>query len=553
MATRRATKVYENIEAFIADYQENLSQNMLPLTGDSYRGDLADNVKIDLKFPDNSRIGPLEGQVVFRGENRNVALRIMDMPEDVKNYFDAVYVDESKELAEQVEALVAKGVAVSKEEHERVVADLQGQIDALRAELAKAIQQLEQASQAGPTIQRGFRIPNWKGMEPSIRGAMNRWMPFLVQAQGNAVTGVAVLNVEGIQRVALFKAGQIVAWRSNPTLEEETLGHLLVQGGQLQPEQLRQALMLLGESEIRLGQALEQLGFLTHGQVLAALHKQMEWVLNRVLNIQQGEFAFFAIATLPEIYPWNPVSPVSVLFQKLRQVGQKMDATQMSNIFAAVMGQNVVMNPMLKTLQTQIEWSRSEAEWMEFLSEPKSLRQFLQNARNLQGEAMAWVWALVQLQLLQFQAPQQQVHPIVLKMQEKLKQIQGGTHFDVLGLHWICSDADVETRYQYMMSEMNVHGNPNVPSALQQQIPVILNGIHQAYTELRDAEKRRTYRQRIIHQSDIEQAARMLGEQGKAALAQSNKRQAIQCFTKALELHPTDVSLVQGLRQASMR
>jgi len=44
-----------------------------------------------------------------------------------------------------------------------------------------------------------------------------------------------------------------------------------------------------------------------------------------------------------------------------------------------------------------------------------------------------------------------------------------------------------------------------------------------------------------------------LGQQAEQAIAKGDKRAAIQCYSKAIELQPTEVKWKQGLRHATMR
>lgn len=180
MATRRATKQYADEQAFLTDYQENLSKLAITLDASCYRGELADNVKLDLRFADKSRVGPLEAQVIFRGEAGVVALRIAEVPPEVHQRYTTLLEQLTSQDDIVVEQALATGKVVLKTEHDAQVEALQAELSALQQQLQILTQKVDQLEQAGVT-RRGFQIPKLQGREPILRGAMTQWMNFLIQ------------------------------------------------------------------------------------------------------------------------------------------------------------------------------------------------------------------------------------------------------------------------------------------------------------------------------------------------------------------------------------
>lgn len=553
MATRRATKQYADEQAFLKDYQENISKSAVTLDASCYRGELADNIKLDLRFSDRSRIGPIQAQVIFRGDDGVVAVRLMDTPPELEQRYLTVQQSFVSEVDAILEKALATGQVVLKTEHDQQVEMLQREVDGLQQQLAILVQKVEQLEQTGVS-RRGFQIPKVQGREPIFRGAMTQWMNFLIQIQSNQRTGVALIHVDGIERFALFQQGAIVAWKSDPVIEEETLGQLLLQGGRITDAQLDTALQTLQQSDLRLGKILQSMELLTESEVNGALHSQMMWIFQKVLSIQQGTFEFYAFERLPELYPWTSIYPVVPLYSKLRETGLQRNSQQMVAQLNGVHSQRIQLQPTLTQVRDSIEWTRDELDWIDGLAGgERTVAQSLQAASQKQGELAVMLWALLQMNLIQFVAPAQKVVPIVGRLQEKLKQIQGGTHFDVLEVHWISTKSEIEAKYQLLMSELNVQGHPNVPATLQAKIPEVLSGLYQAYAALLDDNARRTYRASIIESHHIEQAATLLGQQAQQALQSGDRRGGLAAFTKALELQPTEVKWVQGLRAATRR
>ena len=553
MATRRATKQYADEQAFLQDYQDNISKSALTLDASCYRGELADNIKLDLRFADRSRIGPIQAQVIFRGDEGVVAVRLMEIPAELHERYQTVQETFKSEDDLILEKALATGQVILKSDHDQQVEALQSEVDTLRQQLAILVQKVEQLEQTGIS-RRGFQIPKIQGREPIFRGQMTQWMNFLIQVQSNQRTGVAVIHVDGIERFALFQQGAIVAWKSDPVIEEETLGQLLLQGGRITDAQLDTALQKLQQSDLRLGKILQSMDLLNESEVNGALHSQMMRIFQKVLTIQQGTFEFYAFERLPEIYTWTAIQPVVPLYAKLRETGLQRNAQQMVAQLNGVQNQRIQIQPILTQLRDAIDWTRDESSWIDGLNGgERTVAQALQSASQKQGELAVMLWALLQMNLIQFVAPAQKVVPIVGRLQEKLKQIQGGTHFDVLEVHWISTKSEIEAKYQLLMSELNVQGHPNVPAALQAKIPEILSGVYQAYAALLDDTARRSYRASIIEPHHIAQAATMLGQQAQQAIQNGDRRAGLAAFTKALELQPTEVKWVQGLRSATRR
>ena len=243
-----------------------------------------------------------------------------------------------------------------------------------------------------------------------------------------------------------------------------------------------------------------------------------------------------------------------VLYARLRETGLQRNSQQMVAQLNGVKGQTIQIQPLLTQVHSVIDWTRDESTWLTgLMSDSRTVEQALQAAGQQQPSLAVMLWALLQMNLIQFLAPTQKVKPIVGRLQEKLRQLQGGTHFDALDVHWISTKAEIEAKYQLLISELNVQGHPHVPPALQAKVPEILTGIYQAYAALQDDTSRREYRSQIVEAHNINQAAVILGQQATQAHQSGDRRAAIAAYSKALELQPTETKWVQGLRAATKR
>ena len=135
----------------------------------------------NINFPDKTRVGPIGAQVVFRGEDGTVALRIMDIPDAVHEQFQSA----QKNIDTEIQHFVDQGLVIRISDHQKVIADYEQQLVTLKQEmeqqLAEAIKQANQMAAAAaqnrpdgstPVIQRGFLLPTLQGVESVFHGEM---------------------------------------------------------------------------------------------------------------------------------------------------------------------------------------------------------------------------------------------------------------------------------------------------------------------------------------------------------------------------------------------
>ena len=70
------------------------------------------------------------------------------------------------------------------------------------------------------------------------------------------------------KRYAFIDKGGIVGWKSEPLIEFEVMGMLLLQNKQITQEQLALSLELMEEKGIRQGEAFIQMGLMTFSQIV---------------------------------------------------------------------------------------------------------------------------------------------------------------------------------------------------------------------------------------------------------------------------------------------
>lgn len=589
MATRRATKDYQTIEEFFTDYETTLSKFMIELDSGCYRGDaLADQVKIDLRFPDKKRIGPIDGQVIFRGAEGKTALRLMELPNELGELYNSlkqkeeernIQEEKAKQVAEEqkrnavlseVGKFIEEGLVIAMDAHLAIVEQLETQIEKLEAELAgyrsgsvnipeSQSYALEQDSSVSTSskIKRGFIVPSTKGKQAIVFGQMETmFQRFLLQVQEKQWTGIVIIKEAEVQRVGFFMNGGIVGFQATPMITDERLGNLLLKNKQITNEQLRAAIQIMDNKDCLQGEAFVEMGLMNENQLEVVLKKQSEYILLKLLASNAGSFQFFKVDIDEKQFQSQPLFPINLLYQKYLERAKGMPANEFSKAMTAHLGDEVSFSTQAKTLLEQIDWKNKEKDLLKEISVgTNTLRDLFTRSSLGKGHTSALLWALLQLRFLAFtkkagatgQASAKENQESMLL---KIRQIQKGNFFDILEVHWICLSSEIELAYQKLRAEFDPQ-NPKWKGVEVSRLNAINRELQIAYQRLSDDSLRREYRAKLVKQKMILQSASLLGQKGKMAISKGNKREAVLCFSKALELNPGQADLMQGLQKAS--
>ena len=566
MATRRATKSYNDIQTFLEDYNTSFSKNMITIDSSCYRGDeLANEIKLDLRLPDKTRVGPIGAQVVFRGEDGTVALRIVELPDAVHAQFEAA----QKSIESEVQGLVDQGLVVRMSVHQKMIADYEEKLVTLKQDMEKqlseAIKQANQMAAAAalnssdgstPVLQRGFLLPSFEGAEPSFSGQMgDRFLEALLTIQANNQTGLLRIASGEQIRYAYWDRGGIVGWKNEPIIEKEVLGMLLYQNKQISKEQLSESLEMMEEKGVRQGEAFIQMGVMTFSQMVMVLGKQVEFILQRILGLGTGSFEFFPLEGLPERFVPPPLKPARVLYRRSLEQAAEMRQNELNNVVSQYFNQYVHLTPLAISIVQQISWKTSEQKLLKVITSSSwRLREIFSMSPLTKRNTYSFVWTFIRLKLFRFEgseASSRSDERYDLRISRKKKQLQGGSHFDILETHWISVKNEIEHNYKRLANEFDVSRHPDIPSQFHDDMERILKRIQQSYAVLKEDRSRREYRLKMIEKDKVVQSAELLSKKGEMAIMRRDRREGILCFSKALELVPGRADFLDGLRRST--
>ena len=566
---KRATKKYESLKEFATDYEQNISKNSIQLAAGTFRGELANSIKLDIDIPDFGRIGPIEAQVIFRSPDGMTALQFVEMPPELQQAYEKA---QSAGL-EEVQPFLEQGIVILTTDHETKMEELRqelmAQFEVEKAELQKkfedeleriqeeheariallsseiAEQQLETSVVVDETpidVVRGYRLPELSQLEVVKKGKFEDLPRVLFDIGLDKISGILEIFGGDVERYAFVHEGQLVAWKTE--IKEESLGSLLINSKQLSKEDQKRCEELMEQKGIRLGQAAIQLGIFSEKQIKTFLKKQNELVTSQAILHQQSEFVFYVMNQLPEIYLAEPNSLLQEAYSFSLAISEKKGARAIFTEFAPSLQETLIMTPLGKALLVQFPLNEVQREFLQSIAPSKlALKDALALPNVERTEKAILLQTLIQLEILSFHKKIQTeesttVSQDVLEWLDQMEMIiEKRSHFEVLGLHWICTNQEIEPAFQ--KQKQNIESlQQKVDRETKIRLDEIEKAIQKSFSVLHTVSGRQEYRRQIFHLNEIEQAAQELAKRGRKMLSKGEKISAMAAFMKAMELMP---------------
>lgn len=553
MAQRSATLRCSDLASFLELYNQQLTVGAVYLPPGTAEGELAREIRLDILVPVLGRVGPLTAQRVSTDALGGTAWVLPDLDQETLGRLARVveFVDVVKRH------LLATGEVV------------EPGAKAAWAPTATAPQPASppprepgSAEDAGspfipPPRGRGLLVPDVSGLQPTAEGtvagaALGR---LLLRLPGEKATGVLIIHQEGgVRRVGLFDKGGAVAWRRDPVDPEEVMGMLLLRAGRLTQAQLDESVRTMQQTGTRQGETLISMGLLTFPQLVLVLQRQVEIILQKVLE-EQGTWRFYRLESLPEQYLAPPLNAGTLAYRRLLEQARGMSLTDLNLSLRPRMDRYVFVADDIVGLLPTLRWNVAERKFLEIVQASSwRLRELFTVSNMTRGQTAITVWALDLLGVLDFRQHEdlgRYVERIQRRVAEKIRSLTKATHFDVLELHWICLDSEVEAAYRRLEEEFDPNRYHDLPADLLHDMGRIRDRARQARDAVREAVPRRRYRAEVIERPMIVHSAELLARKGDMAVLKADRVDAMNCFTKALELIPESAEFRDGVNRAS--
>lgn len=558
MAVRSATRRYPDLLTFLREYPTTLKQGFLVLPPDALDGEPAPELRLDLMLPLLGRVGPIQAQVIQRLPDGGAALKLPQLTPDVSSAIDKLLM-----VAEQARQwlLETNQVLDAEKVSSKTIDELRAQVQLLEAELhhLRAGPAPSGAVISAPTAQkqRGFPLIDVRGMKPALSGTLtdrslrDAFMALAVERQ----TGLLLIRYEsGRTRFGYWYKGGPVGWRTEPMDEQEVLGTLLFRANQVTKEQIAQSLEIMEHTGCRQGEALIEMGVLSYPQLVLLLQKQTEFILQRVMKDREGSWFFYLLDQLPERFITPPVRVSAFLFRALRVHAREMPLEELSGSLKPHLDFYVFLAPDVEKTIEDMKLSTEEQQFVKILTSTSyRLRELFRVSNLSRSYTAALMWAFSDLKLVEYRAEQAQsrINDKLEKLvSDRKRQIEKGTMFDRLDLHWICTKTDVEAAWNRVSQELSPQTLAAYDVRYRAELEKMLPAMQAAYELLIDDAKRREYRRQIVEKVTIDHSADILLRKGEMAIVKGNAREAVECFTKATDLWPNSTQARDGLVRA---
>jgi tetratricopeptide (TPR) repeat protein len=565
MAVRQATRRFESITEFLTVWQRELRTGALALRPSDLDGEAAPNLRVDLVLPIVGRLGPIPTQVVSRAADGSTYLKIPALPDEVRKGVDNLLgiveevsqylLDSGQHVPRTVmEQAVHQAVAAAQQQ-------AQQELRQLRKELAErpeggASGEAKVVTSVRPG-ERGFVIPDVSELEPTMDGALGdrSLRDAMVQMALHKATGLLVVFTEdGQRRFGFWERGGPVGFRVEPIDQRSVLGVLLYRAGKVDKAQLKHSLQIMEAQNIRQGEALIQLGALNFPQLVMALQKQVELHLQNIMRFTQGVWAFFALEGLPERFITPPLNVPSILFRALLNYSRQLSMEQIADAHRPNMDFYVYFAEGVADAAAEINFKASERQFIEIMAGNSwRLRELFSVSNLSRTDTSAVVWALAEMGFLDFRKEEtleRYITRVSHRINQKIKQLNKGSLFDILEVHWICLQPEIDKAYQRIQDEFASREYQRLPDDLKAKVELILEKVHSAHSILSDERQRRTLRQELIEKDMIQASADILAKKGEMAVLKGDGRAALDCWGKAVELLPNNGAFRDGLNRA---
>ena len=179
------------------------------------------------------------------------------------------------------------------------------------------------------------------------------------------------------------------------------------------------------------------------------------------------------------------------------------------------------MTPLGKALLVQFDLSDVQRKFLQNIAPSQLLLKDALALPNVGREEKAvLIQTLMELNILSFQKEQeeqnkQDISPELLRWLEQMeKLIEKRSYFEILGLHWICINQEIEQAFSNKKRKIEA-SQKQVDRESKIRLDTIEQGIQKAYNALQTSSARQEYRRQIFHLDEIKQAANELAKQGK--------------------------------------
>jgi tetratricopeptide (TPR) repeat protein len=317
---------------------------------------------------------------------------------------------------------------------------------------------------------------------------------------------------------------------------------------------LGESLELMKSAGLRQGEALMQMGVMTFTQLVAVLGKQTEFILQKLLTEREGTWAFHPLPGMPEQFLPPALRVPSLLFAALVKRGTEMRSDALAELHKPNMDSSVYIDERVRVVLAEIRMTPNEKKLVEIItSRAWRLREVFSVSPLSRQNTAAVILAMNELGFMQYRREADAARAVAAleeDVRRKKLRTEKATQFDIIEVHWISERHEVEEGYRKLVAAYTLDPKLELAADVRSDATVILQRAKSAYELLLDDARRREYRKKLFDAVTLQQSAELLSKRGEMAIMRKDRREALNCFSKALELMPTMNEYKEGLKRS---
>jgi tetratricopeptide (TPR) repeat protein len=218
------------------------------------------------------------------------------------------------------------------------------------------------------------------------------------------------------------------------------------------------------------------------------------------------------------------------------------------------MDSSVYIDERVRVVLAEIRMSANEKKLVEIItSRAWRLREVFSVSPLSRQNTAAVILAMNELGFMQYRREADAARAVAAleeDVRRKKLRTEKATQFDIIEVHWISERHEVEEGYRKLVAAYTLDPKLELAADVRSDATVILQRAKSAYELLLDDARRREYRKKLFDAVTLQQSAELLSKRGEMAIMRKDRREALNCFSKALELMPTMNEYKEGLKRS---
>jgi hypothetical protein len=380
---------------------------------------------------------------------------------------------------------------------------------------------------------------------PSMIGTLGEYniQQLLVELSEKRETGLLQIECPNNQIDTYFYKGKIVCVEEKPANEASLIGKILVAENNVQIQDVNKGLDYAKTHNMPLGEALNKLKLLTKRDLAVCLRKQMQMRLGAVYTNSEGRYEFWDKRLPRDRALSPPTSPLKLLFRHHLSMLTERLFEEAKKVEDSYLDEYVFPLDDAKERLDELGFNKEEEYfWNNMITGRFRLRKIYAASNFRRRRSHALIFALRDFDFLEFRSDKDRVwqeSEMRQFFEDRYKLVGDGSLFELLGLHWTESRLEIERAYKRVRREYDIERiGGEWPEDICKMSKAIIAFLESAYNKLHTDRSRREYRSDVYESSKIEFSVELFIEQGDMAIFRKNYEEAIDRYSRALEIDP---------------